>query len=163
MTYVNNVYFDAPLIQPVITERGVFCYRLAADWKVKLNPHEYVIIPEGSLSNFASIPWFFRWVVQSSDPVIALPSIIHDYLVAEWYYTGGARKPPIRYSYKDDGVESEIQGLPLYDTEDGFNWVESAKLFRMYALSFRGRTAHVKARVCYVMIRLFGYYRDLVK
>ena len=156
MSTVNNEYFDAPDLQPVLTPKGAFCFRLTKPWPVKLNDDEYLIIPEGSLSNFATVPWFFRWIIQSSDPVIALPAIIHDYLVAEWIYEGEVRKPPVKYD--NDGNEH-----PMYNTADGFNYAESAYLFRKYALSFQGNIAHIKARVCYVMLRLFGYYRDLLK
>jgi len=150
-TLVNNPYFEAPKLIPVITERGVFCFELAENWKVKLTDTSWLIIPQGSRSNFATVHWFLRIFISSTDPIIVLPAIIHDYLVSEF-----ADIPPVMYREVPDaeGINF-LETHPLYPTK--WDWAASAKLFRHYALSFKGRTGKIKARTCYVGIRIYGF------
>jgi hypothetical protein len=147
----NNPYFDAPLLRPQVTEDGASYFQLVEDWKVTLDDGTWLVVPKGSRSNFASVPWFFRWIISSTDPVIVLPAIVHDYLVGEWQ-----NYPPLLYrEIPDEEGVNFVVSEPLYGGT-GYDWKASAKLFRKLALSFRGRTAHFKARLCYVAIIVFG-------
>lgn len=48
------------------------------------NNEFFIKIPTGIVSNFASIPTFFRGLVQTTKPSQALPAIVHDALVGEY-------------------------------------------------------------------------------
>lgn len=43
-----------------------------------------LVIPEGTKSNFGSVPWFARWLVSGTDRELMIGSIPHDYLVGEF-------------------------------------------------------------------------------
>ena len=43
-----------------------------------------VCIPEGVRSDFASIPWYVRWLISRTDREILIASIIHDYQVGQF-------------------------------------------------------------------------------
>lgn len=158
----DNIYFNAPSIRPIIGKKGVRAFELADDWIVLLDDHRWLNIPAGTLTNYGTVPWYFRWIISPTDPVIAIPSIIHDYLIAELipkdHRDMDIHVPKVhRVIYTISG--NYIEHSDLYSTK--YDWIESARYFRKYAHSFEGRTARIKAEVCYYFIRLRGILRGL--
>ena len=71
------------MTSPILTiQRGLFV--LVRRWTVVLPNGKWVDIPAGFATNFASIPWFARWLISPIDPTLLYAAIIHDYLVGEF-------------------------------------------------------------------------------
>lgn len=154
----DNPYFNAPSIRPIISKNGVRSFELVDDWIVFLDEFNWLNIPAGTLTNYGTIPRYLQWAISPIDPVIAIPSVIHDYLIAELV--------PKADRYLDQHIPKRYSSLvktiikeDLYSNK--YDWIKSARLFRKYAHSFQGRTAFVKAEICYFFIRLRGLLRGL--
>lgn len=144
-----------PTLAPIITNKGVKYWELVDDWFVSLSANEtaLLIIPKGSKTNFASIPWFLRWLISPLDPVIAIPSIVHDYLVGEFA----------------EDINNSVNKYTPYESikvnvlREGYEWIDAALLFRKMALAFSGREAYVKANICFVCILVYGLIKNISK
>ena len=63
---------------------GAFILEEAFKYHFPWKPAEYVVVPEGYKTNFASIPWAARWLVSPIDETILIAALIHDWLVQEF-------------------------------------------------------------------------------
>lgn len=59
-----------------------------------------VSIPAGFSTNFASVPWYARWLISPVDPTLRVAALVHDYLVGEFTDPG--------VIIHDDGRESVV-------------------------------------------------------
>lgn len=146
-----------PSLEPVISKKGVKYWQVGKKWMVYLNKENtiFMTIPVGLKTDLATIPWFFRWIISPTDPVIVIPSIIHDYLVSQ-------------YGKEDDYL------LPKYASKllnpnylepilrPGYEWIDAALLFRKYCLLFSGNTAYIKANVAFFFILLRGFLKRYI-
>lgn len=152
----GGVSFDIenlPSITPVLTAKGVFKWRLNKPWMFFINPRQYIIIPvDKSATNFASVPPMLQGIINATDHVIALPAIVHDYLVGEF-----SNEVPTLYTISDDETTTSVIESPLYN--NNWDWVASARLFKDLCHSFKGSRAYVKGHVCYFFLRLAGKFR----
>lgn len=147
-----------PRVIPVIDKRGVQSWELAESWKVYLvsDKTAFFIIPAGSKTNFGTIPWFFRWLVSPLDPVIAMPSIVHDYLVSEF----GKEKDYLEPKYAMVIKNGSIDTTTVF--RSGYEWVDSALLFRKLALAFSGNEARFKANLAFIFIIIRGIFKNYI-
>lgn len=91
-----RMYRDFPGIDPMADGT----WRLRADWWAELPDGRYLFLPQGHRTNFGSIPWFVRWLISPVDVHLAVPAIIHDFLVGE-YPNFRARRVPVIYRSKN--------------------------------------------------------------
>jgi hypothetical protein len=70
-------------VNPKIEIRSGKFY-LTEEYKYIFDDGKYVVVPEGYETNFASIPWYFRWLINPIDPEIVVAALVHDWLVQEW-------------------------------------------------------------------------------
>jgi hypothetical protein len=55
-------------------------FKLLRDFSVVTPNHGRIVVPEGFVCDFASIPRFALWYTDDDDPAVLFPSIVHDYL-----------------------------------------------------------------------------------
>ena len=138
-----------PKLIPVLTERGVKTLALAEEWKVYIDKKEdkYVIVPEGSQSDFATIPWILRIFLSKTDPVLLLPSIVHDYLVKQFDETEDC---PVIYStfFKNEIIDHEV------------DWDEALDIFKTMIKFYKGRSTRLKAELAYFGVWLNGIIKN---
>lgn len=82
MCYQGVMIYDYPVVQ--VVPGGVLFLR---DWHLEVG-HRTVRVPAGYRSNFATIPWFARWLISPVDRVVIMAALAHDWLVREF---GGPR------------------------------------------------------------------------
>jgi len=70
-----------PLLHLNLLPNGLFA--LAKDERVSLGQREWIDLKAGATSNFASIPWYGRWIISPIDPEIQMGAFVHDQLVGE--------------------------------------------------------------------------------
>ncbi len=149
MTFISTTQ-DIPLLTPVLSDKGVRRLRLVNEWKVYIdgNKDKYIIVPAGSETNFATIPWFLRWALSQTDPVLVLPAIAHDYLVKEFDPTA---INPVIYSEKLFGsiVDHEV------------DWFEAAKVFQYLIRGYKGKSVMIKSNLAYAGVWLNGHLRKI--
>ena len=83
----------------LLTERdgsGKVLFRVDEDWKIDLAPGCSITVPEGYVSNLASVPRIFYFVAAPSD--IAHEAIVHDWMCGEYIPNVGSTRPPEIYS-----------------------------------------------------------------
>lgn len=56
---------------------------MAMSWSIIVDNTMYTV-PAGTRSNFASIPWYARWLISQTDEILVHAAILHDYLVGEF-------------------------------------------------------------------------------
>lgn len=78
----------ATLPQLELMHNGLFRLKQSYTYVFPWDEDCRVVIPMGMLTNFASIPWFARWVVSRTDRHILIPALVHDYLVSEFFWDG---------------------------------------------------------------------------
>ena len=69
-----------------VLPNGLFMLRERWTYHFPWNPSVWVEIPRGHITDFATIPWFARWLISETDKTILIPSLIHDYLVGQFPY-----------------------------------------------------------------------------
>jgi len=86
-------------------------FRYYFPWK----PDQYIVIPKGYRTNFASIPWYGRIFISPIDPDIVIAALVHDWLVQEFnvhYYSRVAKSgidiKPIIYQKPDNIIDFQI-------------------------------------------------------
>lgn len=67
-----------------ITKEGFFRLTESFVYYLPWDRDQFVIVPVGYRTNFASVPWFARWLVSPIDPHIRIPALVHDWLVFEF-------------------------------------------------------------------------------
>ena len=68
----------------MVAIRGTNKYRLLIPLIFYYKPgKEYFVVPEGTITNFASIPKFLRWLVDDNEKHIREASVLHDYLYSD--------------------------------------------------------------------------------
>lgn len=156
-----------PLLRPRITDRGVTGFVLENDYAVAIDTDRMLLIPRCSVSNFASIPWYLRWVLSPTDPVYVVPSIAHDHLVQEWSPTFGEG-----INDEDDlfSMIGEYQAKPLiYNTKTkevftreqaNLSWVDNAEIFRTLVKQNKRNSASFKSGLGYAFLRVAGFIRN---
>lgn len=156
--YTKPFRHNEPSLRPIITDRGARVFELIEDWAVPIGSKYWLTLPAGTRTNYSTVPWFLRWAISQTDPVISIPSIVHDYLVGEYFNsTATANRDEFPKVYYFD-ERNEIKCELLYPIE-GYKWIESARILRDLALTFDGNAAKIKAEVCYFFIRLVGVLR----
>jgi hypothetical protein len=115
-------------------------WALFFDWEVTVGARTFVV-PRGSTTNFGSIPWFVRWAISPTDALIAIPSIVHDYLVGEWVV---------------DVVDSDGTKIPTESTEK-LSWEEAATVFLTFSQDLPKRKQRLKGRIVYFCIYVYGH------
>ena len=121
---------------PVLTiSHGIF--RLVRRWMPELPNGKWVDIPAGFETNFASIPWFVRWLISPIDPTLLYAAAIHDYLVGEFNGVPGVLHSP-------DGIER-------------VSWRQAAAILRSVMDADGARTW--KRQAVYWAVRAYGLAR----
>src|SRR5690606_21098311 len=83
---------------PLITFRdGLFWLDQSLVYRMPWDKKQYVVVPLGYATNFASVPWIARMIVSPVDPDIVIASVVHDFLVGEFHNTSGIRVIPMIY------------------------------------------------------------------
>lgn len=100
-------------------------------------------IHKGTSTNFASIPWFVRWVISPLDPVIALPAIVHDALVNEF----------------GDGVVTIIYSNGSTQSVTNVDWKTAADTLLGLMKRCPGKLNYFKAHYVYSSVRAYGYIK----
>lgn len=141
---------NRPIVYFLEGNKGAPLVALYAPWRCKAGNWEFVV-PEGSVSNFVSMPWpirsVIRFFISPVDQVLAIPSIAHDYLVNEWRTTKEKRT-------FIDTVTGEECSEHIVD----LTWKDSAKIFIDYADSnYTGKSAYIKSRLVYGLVIAYGF------
>ena len=71
----------------VETEKKDGFYIVSKPFRFYLNDNligEYVEVPCGTVTNFATVPKYLRWLVNPNDPKLRASSILHDAMVGEF-------------------------------------------------------------------------------
>lgn len=108
-------------------------------------------IPQDSVTNFLSVPRFFRplvrFFISPIDRHLAIPSIIHDYLVSEW---------TDEVFVLDTTTNTWTKGKNVTLT-----WKEAAEIFPDYCdVAYPGsKTAWIKSRLARFLICGFGLFQ----
>lgn len=66
-------------------------FRLLEDYKYIFWNGDYVIVPKGYRTNFASIPRIARGFISQTDPDLLIASIVHDWVIGEFPAYGKRR------------------------------------------------------------------------
>lgn len=130
---------NLPIIYPVIDSDGAIAWGLYLYWHVELT-HWSFIVPEGSVTNFASIPWWLRWLLSPVDPVVVIPAIAHDYLVAEMDFI----------------ITNNATGQVSKRSDVTIPWHESARLFLAYRKNYSRWWPRCKLVIVYLAICIYG-------
>lgn len=107
-----------------------------------------VEIPEDSVTNFLSVPRFFRplvrFFISPVDRHLSVPAIIHDYLVKEWP--------------TDVTVYSHEEKRWKYGSAIDLTWKQAAEIFPDYCDKHfpSSKTAWIKSRTARLLICAFG-------
>ena len=117
-------------------------------YRLPLDHRQYVMIPEGYETNFASIPWFVRWLISPIDPDLVLAAIVHDWLVQE--HGTRAQFPPVLYVEDVTGEHVFIERV---------DWSQAATIFRKIA-KHEGASP-LKRFAVYQAVRMHGAYKRL--
>jgi len=125
----------------VPTDNGL--WRLTDTWHAKLPDGRYIAVPRGVKTNFASIPWFGRWLVSAVDPTLAEPAIVHDYLVGE--FTDQTGWQPLIHNPDGSVEDSDI------------DWRQAAAILR-WMMEDRG-AKRWKRQAVYWAVRVAGWFR----
>jgi hypothetical protein len=59
---------------------NTICFRLEKLFAYISSDQALITVPEGFITNFASIPKALRWYIDTTDPIIRSASVIHDFL-----------------------------------------------------------------------------------
>jgi len=98
---------------------------------------EYIEVPVGAITDFATIPWFLRWLWKPDLDDIRVPSVVHDCMIGQY----NTLVP----------IMEDAQAV-RYPT-----WEESARWFKR-ALKVR-KCGKFKRNVFYGAVLLWGYFR----
>lgn len=122
---------------PIIAPYGE-CWRLVSEFDYAVPGTDYrVEITAGFATNFASVPWYARWLISPVDPTIRIAALVHDYLVGEFTDPG--------VIIHDDGRESIV------------DWNQAAAILRRIMESDGARTW--KRQAVYWAVRLHGWLK----
>ena len=130
MQKIPQLAYDPETKTFVLMER--YCYNF--HWVKKHK--KSVTLPRGMVTDFASIPWFGRWLISPVDKSIVISALVHDYLV-------GFSNSYILLE-RDDGTSEEYHP----------GWVESLKI--MIRIMEEQKSAKWKRIVVYTALRLYG-------
>jgi len=87
--------FNNPTLEEYVDSEGKYWFRLATPltFTVKIgtdrpetpdvNGRIMCIVPDGFLTDFASVPWFLAWIVPPYGRGWTKPAILHDFLYSE--------------------------------------------------------------------------------
>lgn len=132
---------DLPVLFPVVTKRGVKVWATLFNWNAQVGRYN-VLVPKHSFTNFASIPFFARWLISQTDHAIVIPAIIHDHLVNEF------------------GKVEDIQDGEIKSSMDiNMTWAEKARVFLDYSKTTDSITVRIKCRIVYVSVRGYGIFK----
>lgn len=123
-----------------VEHKGLYC--LTNSIRFYIDDHmdgEYVDIPRGSLTNFASIPSWLSGLWASDSDDLRAPSALHDAMVGEFHY-------PSSIMIDDNCVRTP-------------SWLESARWYRK-ALHVRGCPL-IKRELFYLGVLAYGAYKYL--
>ena len=127
-------------------KKGRFYLKRELTYRLPWDHHQYVRIPERYETNFASIPWFLRWVVNPIDPHLVMAAVVHDWLVQE--HGTRAQFPPVLYVEDITGENVFIERV---------DWSQAATIFRKIA-KYEGASP-LKRFAVYQAVRLNGVYK----
>ncbi len=157
MPYQYNID-HMPSMQLSISKEGVVKMILTEDFTIVLprfvdNPYTEAQVREdvsctihkGTSTNYASIPWYIRWLISPIDPVLALTSVVHDALVNEF----GDSKYSLKFVNSVDGE--------AYNGEVSWKMAADSMLSIMNVK--KGTLDYFKSRAIYSAIRLHGYIK----
>lgn len=96
-----------------------------------------VSIPAGFSTNFASVPWYARWLISPVDPTLRVAALVHDYLVGE---------------FADPGLIIHAD-----DTKERVSWRKAAAILRRIMDDDGARTW--KRQAVYWAVRLHGAFK----
>lgn len=144
----------SPVLTVVIDRSGFKKLTLAEDYYIvvpngKDNPYSDVDLNEkvtlrvhkGTSTNFATIPWFVRSILSPMDPILALPSLVHDALVNEF----------------SDSVITIIYASGATQSVKNVPWKVAADTMLGLMKQYPGRLNYLKARLVYSAVRAYGY------
>lgn len=134
---------------PVITFRdGLFWLDQSFVYRMPWDRSQYVVIPLGYATNFASVPWIARIIVSPIDPDIVIASLIHDFLVGEFHNTSGIRVIPVIF-LEFESKEND------YNRRKTVNW-DGAAWYMREIMKHEG-APRWKRFVVYSGVRLYGW------
>lgn len=106
--------------RPVVEIADDGTFRLAHEWRYNIpGSMDYVLLPEGMRTNFATIPAVARWLISPIDPDIVIAALVHDWLVGE-FLEGYMGKSACIFE----------QGSGVFVTRYKPSWSMSAKIMR---------------------------------
>lgn len=132
-----------PDMTPIIGKRVTWALTDGYQLRLPGTGRKRVTIPKGHVTNFASVPWFVRWIVSPIDPDIVAASVIHDGLVSE--FSG-----PHSYVEYFDPFTGQVLGR--YRP----TWNEAAWIMRSI-MKASGAPAW-KRGIVYSGVRLYGFF-----
>lgn len=115
-----------------------FQYRFP--WKTD----EYVVVPMGYRTNFASIPWIARWLISPIDRHIMIAAIVHDWLTLEFRVRPAGYYPMI---FTDKNGLEQVSDVHV-------SWDQAATIMKKI-MHFEG-AGRLKRMSVYLAIRLWG-------
>lgn len=81
-------FFGEPVVEPVLddagrqmTRSGRKVWRLIDEFRAVDEVRGEIVVPHGYVTDFASIPWIFMWIISPRGKVDK-PSLLHDYVLA---------------------------------------------------------------------------------
>lgn len=143
--------YDRPPVPPLILQPdGTF--KLTADfiWHLPWRRGVFVHLPAGTVTNFASVPWWARWLYHPNDPRIGVPAMIHDWLVEEFTINRldyEYPKPTLYYGVSD----------PKELGPDSIDWEDAAGIFRK-AMEYYGMP-RLRRQIAYLAVRGWGIFK----
>lgn len=129
------------------------------DVDASLKKAVYIVIREGTMTNFGSIPTIARRLVSPIDPKACLAFLVHDFLVSEYIGAGENTSPPCLYIA--DYVANEDGSLSLSNKEQYdsiVDWKQSASCARKLMLN-KGMPV-IRRQLIYVAIRAYGLFKQ---
>jgi hypothetical protein len=64
--------------------KGLPCYEITEKFEYRVGSYDkpivIITVPQGFITDFASIPWFFRWIFKPQG-TYSKAAVIHDYLI----------------------------------------------------------------------------------
>lgn len=116
---------------------------------------QFVRIPRGFVTNFASVPSILRAFISPIDPDILIAAVVHDYLVNE-FETEGVGTPEIyRKIYTDDG------DVKIHIDRDVY-WNKAIYIMRQI-MEHEYNAPKWKQFSVYSAVRTYGRIRNIIK
>lgn len=112
------------------------------NWEIDIDGWNFTV-PRLATTNLGTVPWFCRWFISPNDPLIAIPSIAHDFIVNEWTE---------QFTFIDDNGEMiQVSGSNV-------PWSVSTKLFYNYGYKrAKSRKDRFRLKLVYYGMLAYGF------